>query len=68
MKITDINGKKRKVEYARKILHDSVDAVTGLQIKEPFVEVVIIGKQNTWTEWYPLEEFLDYNPDFKLEG
>jgi len=68
MKIVDINGKKRNVKSIKKISHNVVDAKSGLEIKEPFVEVVIAGKQSTWTEWYPLDEFLDFNPNYNLEG
>ena len=33
---------------------------------EKFVEVVIIGKNRDWTEWYPLEIFEKMNPEIKV--
>ena len=67
MKLIDINGKKRNVKSASVILHDTPD-VAGNMVKEPYVEVVIEGKQSTWTEWWPLADFEEYNPGVNLEG
>jgi hypothetical protein len=67
MKLIDLNGKERNVESARVILHDVSDAVNGGSVSEEFVEVVIEGKQSTWTEWWSLAEFQDNNPDVILE-
>ncbi len=68
MRLIDLNGKEREVESATLILHDTVDAVNGGTVSEEFVEIVIVGKQSTWTEWWSLAEFQDNNPDVILEA
>lgn len=67
MKLIDLNGKERKVKSASLIAHDVPD-IEGNMVKEPFVEVVIKGKQSTWTEWWPFADFEELNPDVTLEG
>ena len=66
MRLIDLNGKEREVESATIILHDAVDSQSGEGISEEFVEVVIVGKQSTWTEWWSYAEFQDNNPDVEL--
>ena len=66
MKLIDLNGKEREVESAHVILHDVADAVSGGVVSEEYVEVVIVGKQSTWTEWWSLAEFQDNNPEVEL--
>ena len=61
MKLVDLNGKKRTVKSAIVITHDTVD-IMGNDVKEPFVEVVIKGKNRSWTEWWPLADFEEKNP------
>ena len=68
MNLIDLNGKKREVESAKIILHDAADAVNGGSVSEEFVEVVIVGKQSTWTEWWSFIEFKENNPDVILEA
>ena len=63
IKVIDLNGKERIVKSLHKIFHDSVDVVTGEPVKEPFVEVIIEGNQSTWTEWWPLDDFKEKNPN-----
>jgi len=65
MKITDINGKEREVEYCKEIAHEVVDK-DGNPVNEQYIEVVIIGHSGRrWKEWYSLKEFLKFNPDYK---
>ena len=68
MRLIDLNGKERNVESAKIILHDATDSINGGGISEEFVEVEIVGKQSTWTEWWSLAEFQDNNPDVILEA
>ena len=51
MLIIDINGKERRVKSVRRIHRE-----------EDYAEVEIIGKLNTWIEWYPWEKFIKDNP------
>jgi hypothetical protein len=67
MRVIDLNGKERKVKSLTKILHDVSDTEGGI-VKEPYVEVVIEGKQSTWKEWWALSDFSIKNPDIILEG
>lgn len=67
MKVIDLNGKKKTVKTAVIITHDVPD-IEGNLVKEPYVEVVIEGKQSTWTEWWPLADFEEKNPNIHLEG
>lgn len=66
-KIIDINGKERTVKSIKKIVHQVQDVVTGNMIDENFVEVVIIGqhRKGTWKEWYPLNKFIELNPNIR---
>lgn len=66
MKLINLNGKEKEVESYKVILHDAVDAQSGEGISEEFVEVVIVGKQSTWTEWWSLAEFKDNNPEVEI--
>lgn len=65
MKVIDINGKEREVKYMKKMNHSFLDAVSGEQVTEVFVEVMIIGHNNEWVEWWPLDEFKRFNPHRK---
>jgi hypothetical protein len=67
MKLIDLNGKEKEVESYKLFLHDVQDAVSGGSITEQYVEVEVVGKQSTWTEWWSLAEFKDNNPDVILE-
>lgn len=67
MKVIGLNGKKKKIDSIKIIQHDVQDAINGSSIKVPYVEVEVIGKQSSWTEWWTLDEFRDNNPDFELE-
>ena len=68
MKVVDLNGKEREVASVEVILHDVSDAVNGGTVSAEYVEVEVVGKQSTWTEWWALEEFEENNPDFELEA
>jgi hypothetical protein len=65
MKLVDLNGKERKVKSATLITHDVPD-IEGNTVKEPFVEVIIKGKQSTWTEWWPFDDFQEMNPEVEI--
>ena len=65
MKVIDINGKEREVKYTKKIHHNVVDATSAVTVEEVFVEVLILGHNNTWLEWWPFDEFKRFNPDKK---
>ena len=67
MKVIDINGKERNVKSLTRITHDTPTLEGGV-VKEPYVEVVIEGKQSTWKEWWALGDFSTKNPDIVLEG
>jgi hypothetical protein len=62
MRVIDINGKEREVKSLTRIMHDTPTLDGGI-VKEPYVEVVIEGKQSTWTEWWGLKEFEELNPE-----
>ena len=62
--IIDINGKPRDVLYVHKITMQIPDRVNGgIVVTKNYAEVIIIGHFRSWKEWYPLEQFLDMNPD-----
>jgi hypothetical protein len=63
MRVIDLNGKERDVLTIYKMYQDIPDAVNGGTVKEPFIEVVIEGKQSTWVEWWPLSDFKENNPN-----
>ena len=65
-KVIDLNGKERILKSAKKIVHLVQDVVNeGEEIEQYFLEVVIIGKNSEWKEWWILDEFLEMNPDRK---
>ena len=33
-----------------------------VEVNEKFVEVIIIGRNREWVEWYPLQQFEERNP------
>jgi hypothetical protein len=61
MRIVDINGKEREVSSIKKIVHKVPDK-DGNMLDSDYVEVVIVGRTRTWTEWWPLKDFQRYNP------
>ena len=63
MKIIDLNGKEREVSSIKKINHDAIDSITGEKVPETFVEVMIVGHNSNWPEWWPLEDFKELNPN-----
>ena len=67
IKIIDINKKVRKARSIKRIKHAVTDAINGGTIVEDWVEVVMIGKNSEWTEWYPLKQFKEYNPNIVLK-
>ena len=66
-KIIDINGKKKNVLYAKKILNAAYDSINNVTIDEEFVEAMVMGKNSNWIVWYPLADFEEKNPNFVLE-
>ena len=67
MRILEPGGKRRRVRYAKvvELAHQDSD---GRPITEAFVEVVIMGKNHAWPQWYPVEEFQRLNPETKVKG
>jgi hypothetical protein len=61
LRIIDINGKEREVEYAKRIPHQVPDA-QGVMYTSFYVEVLIIGPRGPRVEWYPIEDFMAKNP------
>ena len=62
--VTDIRSNE-----VGKVFHENVDGelvkktdMKVVDVEEKFVEVIIIGKNRQWVEWYPLEEFEKLNP------
>ena len=63
MIVVDLNGKERKVKSIKKIDHKTLDAITQETVSEIFVEVEIVGNNNTWVEWWPFDDFKQMNPN-----
>ncbi len=67
MKIIDVNGKERNIASIKRIIHKVPDRITGDLIDVEFVEVEIIGRyRKNWTEWYPLDRFIELNPTINI--
>jgi len=67
MKIIDPEGKEREVDILGVVTHDNMDAVTGEVAEQiEYVEVNVIGNHREWKNWYPLNKFLEMNPDIDL--
>jgi hypothetical protein len=65
--VIDINGKARKVEYAKRVLHRVPDG-RGVMHDSYYVEVVLIGRHDRrWKEWWPFDDFMKANPGFMPE-
>lgn len=64
-KVMDLNDKERNVRTIKKIEHMVPDLVGGGEVTEPYVEVMIVGKNREWVEWWPLKEFEKSNPKFE---
>lgn len=64
-KVIDLNGKERILKSAKRIMHLVDDVVNDEKIEQSFLEVVILGKNSEWKEWWILDEFLEMNPDRK---
>ena len=56
----------RHVKYIKKIFGFEKDVLSGQSIKKPFVEVMIIGSHNEWKMFYPLDKFMEINPNIKI--
>ena len=68
MMIVDCNGKQKEALRLMVITHEVRDAINKGAIPVQFVEAMIRGRNRpeTWTEWYPLEEFRRKNPTIKV--
>lgn len=71
MKIIDCNGKERTAKSVKVIAHEYRNAISDSDNEvlgeTDYAEVVIIGKtKREWTEWYPLNEFKENNPDIEI--
>lgn len=65
-KVNDPNGKERMLRSANRMHHMVDDVVNeGEQIEQTYLEVIIVGKNSEWKEWWVLDEFLEMNPDRK---
>lgn len=64
LKIND-DGKERKVEYVKEIIHQVPD-IYGNIVDEEYVEIMVIGKNWNWKKWIPLEDFKKENPEVEL--
>ena len=64
--IIDINGRERIIQYARVVKHTRMDLVNG-EITVRYIEVLIMGKQRKWKEWYPFTDFMEANPRCKID-
>jgi len=40
--------------------------ILEIESDEKFIEVVVVGKNREWVEWYPLEIFEKMNPEIKV--
>ena len=63
-KVVDLNDKERNVKTVKKIEHMVPDVVDGGEVAEAYVEVLIVGKNREWTEWWALKDFEKSNPEF----
>ena len=61
MTIIDDDSKVREIESLKKIVHKHKD-IEGNDIFEDFVEVMIVGKERKWMQYYPLNHFVKLNP------
>jgi hypothetical protein len=68
MIILDSNKREKNAISLKVITHEVRDAINKGAIPTKFVEATIQGKhrQGTWTEWYPLAEFKQNNPDIEV--
>ena len=55
------------------IFHENIDGelvakkeMSIVDVEEKFVEVVIIGRNREWIEWYPLKQFEEMNPEIRI--
>ena len=64
--ILDINGKERTIMRARVVKHKRLDAVLG-EVFVRYIEVLIVGKEKKWIEWYPFKDFMEQNPGCKID-
>jgi len=56
-----------------KVFHENVDGklvtkkdMREVEVEEKFIQVIIVGKNREWKEWYPLEKFEKMNPRITL--
>lgn len=66
MKIIDTDGKEREIKSIKTIIHQIKDVISGKLINEKFVEVMIIGENREWIQFYPLTEFKKFNPKVRV--
>ena len=64
--IIDLDGKEREIKSIKKIIHKIKDVISGELIDVEFAEVVIIGKEREWKQWYSLTEFKKTNPKVRI--
>jgi hypothetical protein len=63
--IKDTDNISREVAYIKKIKHMYKD-LKGQEILEDFIEVLILGKERKWVQYYPLIEFMRLNPEVRI--
>jgi hypothetical protein len=66
MTIIDLEGKVREIKSIKKIVHKIKNVISGELIDVEFAEVVIVGKEREWIQWYPLIEFKKLNPKVRV--
>ena len=66
MIIKDLTGKEREITDIKKIKHKHRDVINNVDIIQDFVEVMIKGKNLKWKMFYPLQPFMEMNPNVSL--
>lgn len=68
MQIFNLHTKnKREAENFKVVSHEEYDKKGKLQTNQ-YVEYTIIGKNRTWTDFMPVEDFKKRNPEIKVKG
>jgi len=65
LNIIDTDNKPRVVRTIKKIKHLIKD-INGNEILTDFVEVMVVGKEREWIQYYPLEDFKKLNPNVSI--
>jgi len=63
--IIDTDNKVRVINSIKKIIHTVKDK-DGKEISTDYVEVMVVGKEREWVQYYLLVEFLKLNPGVEI--